>query len=343
VNIKTSRGSSSPGVLDTEQRELLSRKISDLALKIPGTRLEGLVRELYQELEKAGISLQPKTYLSDEWGCPHGVPVIGIPFYLADPRLCRLEGEITGIEAETDAEIATYLRHEAGHAFNYAYRLYLKPDFRRTFGRFSQPYNEEYKPVPFSARFVRHIPGWYAQKHPDEDFAETFAVWLTPGSDWRKTYAGAPALTKLLYIDRKVRRYGGKPPAVTSEKLDRPVQELKITLDKWYDTNMHFNRKEIKFPPILDEDLKRLFPEREGEPAAKVLRAESRRLVREVNRWTGMDRRVLESVFDEITERVRLLGLKTGPGQTTARLVSAAIFVTTLVMNYQLNGQFIEE
>ena len=25
-----------------------------------------------------------------------------------------------------------------------------------------------------------HLDPWYAQSHPDEDFAETFAVWLTP-------------------------------------------------------------------------------------------------------------------------------------------------------------------
>ncbi len=212
VKIKKFSESSSKSVLDREQRDLLSRKISDLALKIPGTRLEELINELYQELEKAGISFKPKTYLSDEWGCPQGVPVIGIPFYLADPRLCKLEGELTGIEAETDAEVMMYLRHEAGHAFNYAYRLYLKTEWRRLFGPFSQPYKEEYKPIPFSARFVHHIPGWYAQKHPDDDFAETFAVWLTPGSEWRKKYADTPALTKLLYVDRVVRRYGRKPP-----------------------------------------------------------------------------------------------------------------------------------
>ncbi len=120
-------------VLNKEQQELLSRKISDLSLKIQGTRLEALIGELYQELEKAGISFKPKTYLADEWGCPHGVPVIGIPFYLANPELSKLEGELTGIEAEDEAEVMMYLRHEAGHAFNYAYRLYRKPEWRQLF------------------------------------------------------------------------------------------------------------------------------------------------------------------------------------------------------------------
>lgn len=342
MKIKKFSESSGKKLDDREQRDLLSRKISDLALKIPGTRLEELVNELYQELEKAGISFMPKTYLSDEWGCPQGVPVIGIPFYLADPRLCELEGELTGIEAETDAETLTYLRHEAGHAFNYAYRLYLSTEWRRLFGQFSQPYKEEYKPIPFSARFVHHIPGWYAQKHPDDDFAETFAVWLTPGSEWKKKYTDTPALTKLLYIERVVRRYGRKPPVITGEKLDKPVQELTMTLDTWYDTNKNFNHNRLKLHHIINEDLHKLFPETEGQAAENVLKVNSRRLIRDVNYWTGMDRRVLDSLFNELTERVRLLGLKIGPDQTTTRMVSVAVFLTTLVMKYQFTGQFID-
>jgi hypothetical protein len=342
VKIKEFQESPGKSELGGDQRKLLSRKIADLALKIAGTRLEEQVNKLYEELEIAGISFRPKTYLSDEWGCPQGIPVIGIPFYLADPRLCELEGELTGIEAETDEEIMMCLRHEAGHAFNYAYRLYLKVEWRRLFGPFSRSYKEEYKPIPFSARFVHHIPGWYAQKHPDDDFAETFAVWLTPGSEWRKRYKGTPALTKLLYVDRVVRRYGRKPPIVTDEKLDKPVQELKMTLDTWYDRNKSVNRSRLKLHRIINEDLLKLFPETEGLPAAEILESNSRRLIREVNYWTGMDRHVLDSLFNELTERVRLLGLKIVPDQTATRMMNVAIFLTTLALNYQFTGQFID-
>jgi len=238
-------------VLNKEQQELLSRKISDLSLKIQGTRLEALIGELYQELGKAGISFKPKTYLADEWGCPHGVPVIGIPFYLANPELSKLEGELIGIEVEDEAEVMMYLRYEAGHAFNYAYRLYRKQEWRQLFGRFSQPYQDNYQPVPFSAKFVRHIPGWYAEKHPDEDFAETFAVWLAPGSDWQKQYADTPALAKLIYVDKMVRKYVQKPPIVTDEKLDTPVQELTMTLDRWYETGRDTNHSQKLSPQSL--------------------------------------------------------------------------------------------
>jgi hypothetical protein len=329
-------------VLNREQQELLSRKISDLSLKIQGTRLEALIGELYQELGKAGISFKPKTYLADEWGCPHGVPVIGIPFYLANPELSKLEGELTGIEAEDEAEVMMYLRHEAGHAFNYAYRLYRKPEWRQLFGRFSQPYQENYQPVPFSAKFVRHIPGWYAEKHPDEDFAETFAVWLTPGSDWQKQYADTPALAKLIYIDKLVCKYGQKPPVVTDEKLDTPVQELTMTLDRWYETGRDTNHISLNLHRTLNNDLRRLFPTVQGQLAVDVLRANRKQLIREVNYWTGINRELLSALTDELLERVQFLELKIEPEQTATQMVSVSVFITTLVMNYLYRGQFVD-
>ena len=328
--------------LKRDQRELLSRKISDLSLKIQGTRLEGLVGELYQELEKAGISFKPRTYLSDEWGCPDGVPVIGIPFYLADPVLSELEGELTDIEAEDEAEVMMSLRHEAGHAFDYAFRLSRQPEWRRLFGRTSQPYKKHYHPVPFSAKFVRHLPGWYAEKHPEEDFAETFAVWLTPGSDWQKQYADTPALAKLLYVEKIAREYGRQPPAVSDETLDLPVHELTMTLDRWYESNRETHPLRLNLHRTLNNDLRRLFPAEQGQPAADVLRANRKQLIREVNTWTGIDRGLLSALIHELLERVQFLDLKIRPEPTAAQMVSVSVFVTTLVMNYVYRGQFVD-
>ena len=167
---------------EAERHSLLERNISDFGLSIKGSFVEKLVDELYQELESRGLQFKPPVYLSDQWGCPDGTPLIGIPFYLADPRLSAIEDDFSaGLESEDDT--MRYLRHEAGHAFNYAYRLYDRADWRQTFGPYSRPYRERYRADPFSHDYVRHILGWYAQKHPDEDFAETFAVWLTPGLD----------------------------------------------------------------------------------------------------------------------------------------------------------------
>src|SRR3954471_10577854 len=178
-----------------ERAELLGHRISDIGLAVEGTRVERLTGRLYEELAKRGVAFRPPVYLSDQWGCPDGTPLIGVPFYLADPRLERIEAEMAG-GVEDDDEAMRYLRHEAGHAVNYAFQLYERPEWRSRFGSFAKPYRERYRADPLSRAHVRHILGWYAQKHPDEDFAETFAVWLTPGLDWREQYAGWPALQK---------------------------------------------------------------------------------------------------------------------------------------------------
>ncbi|MFH0768955.1 MAG: hypothetical protein V1932_05250 [Chloroflexota bacterium] len=329
-------------MLDAEQQTLLSQRICELPLKIEGTHLEDLIAQLYQELERAGISIKPRTYLSDGWGCPNRVPVIGIPFYVVDPRLCNLKGQLTGIEAEGDAEIMMILRHEAGHAFNYAYRIYHEPEWQKLFGRFSLPYKDQYKVLPFSARFVRHSPGWYVQKHPDDDFAETFAVWLTPDSDWQKRYADTPALVKLEYVDKAGKRYGEQPPIVTSGKLDMPLGEMTMTLESWYMTHEKGSYGNIVLHKILNEDLMRLLPAIEGQPAIDILRINRQQLIRDVHCWTGIDRYILITLVDELLERIQLLELKIEPGQTTSTILSTSVFITTLVTNYIHKGQFID-
>ncbi len=326
-----------------ERVALLSRKINELALQIPGTRLEAQIQQLYYELERAGIDFKPGCYLADEWGCPDSVPVIGIPFYLADPQLSKLEGELTGIEAEDEREVLMYLRHEAGHAFNYAYRLYALPEWQQTFGSFLRDYDDDYPAKPFSTRYVRNVPGWYSQKHPDEDFAETFAVWLQPDSNWRERYADVPALQKLLYVERLAREYGHKPPLVSVDALDSPVEQLSMTLGEWYATPPDRGDAACKLPPLLDEDLHALFPAKEGLPAAKVLRAHRSQWIADLNRWTGLSRHLLEALFEQLLRRTEALGLKIGPDRISARLQDAAVFVTTLAMNYQYTGKFTAE
>jgi hypothetical protein len=183
---------------ETVRFELLNTRISELPLRIEGSLLEPLTLRLHREMDAKGILFKPEFYLTDGWGCPDRVPVIGIPFYLIDANLRRLEEEQTG-EIEDSSDIMKLLRHEAGHALNYAYRLWERDDWREVFGIFSKPYREDFRPERWSRRFVRHIESYghgltYAQKHPDEDFAETFAVWLTPRSGWRRVYRQWPAI-----------------------------------------------------------------------------------------------------------------------------------------------------
>ena len=169
--------------------------------------------------------------------CPTGPSRSRIPFYLARPDLTALHAERIGhVEGVGRADILRYLRHEMGHVVNYAYRLYETAGVDRALRLDRRsPTVEEYRPEPFSRRFVRHLPGWYAQKHPDEDWAETFAVWMTPGLDWRAEYADWPeALAKLEYCDRTMAALADRDPLVTADDLDEDVGELADSVDEYY-------------------------------------------------------------------------------------------------------------
>src|SRR3954452_18042931 len=220
-----------------QEAHLGERPIRDLGLTIAGKLLEPVIAEFERELEAAGIRrVQPRPYLSTEWGVPFGTVAIAIPFYLARPELTALHEERTGfVEGVDRHDILRYLRHELGHVVNYAYNLYERPEWVETFGPITRPYREEYRPKPFSRRHVRHLPGWYAQKHPDEDWAETFAVWMTPHLDWRREYAAwQGALDKLELCDRLLQQLRGEAPAVTAQDLDEDVSELDYPVEDHY-------------------------------------------------------------------------------------------------------------
>src|SRR5438477_6408464 len=219
------------------ESNLFGAPIRDLHLAIDQTPLAPVLDEFREELRAKRITrLAPQFHLSTEWGVPFGTVVIGIPFYLARPELTELHGEEVGhVEGLSQADILRYLRHEMGHVVNYAYKLYDEEEWVKLFGSITQPYVEDYRPQPFSRRFVRHLPGWYAQKHPDEDWAETFAVWLTPGLDWRSEYAKWPrALMKLNYCDAVVKRLVDAVPLITDEELDEDVAEITLSPEQYY-------------------------------------------------------------------------------------------------------------
>src|SRR5687767_4353628 len=288
-------------------KPLLSKQICKLGLKLEGSPMERFVAELHRELEAKGLRrFQPRTYLTDEWGCPSEEPIIGIPFYLADPKLAQLGKHVDDLE--DTREIRMYLRHEAGHAFNYAYKLYETREWRELFGPFNRPYRERYRPVPFDRNYVRHIEGWYAQKHPDEDFAETFAVWLTPGSRWRERYRGWPALRKLQYIDRTTHRLGDTEPSVRLASTDITVEEMNMTVEEF------FRAQESAPEPVdvaLEHDLRDFFVRRRrgARPAAEFLREHRATLVNKIEYWTGVRRSVIRALVTRIEEAAARLGL----------------------------------
>ena len=321
---------------ESERQNLLTRQISELGLAIPGTRVERMVQQLYSELDARGLKFRPPVYLSDQWGCPDGTPLIGVPFYLADPRLERIEDDFAeGIES--DQESMRFLRHEAGHAFNYAYRLYDRPDWRLTFGPYSRPYRERYQADPFSHDYVRHILGWYAQKHPDEDFAESFAVWLTPGLDWRKAYEGWPALVKLEYVDRVMNELADDAPEVPAPTDDDlPVAAMRYSLEDHYRSMS--SSIPISDSAIFDGDLSNIFGTQEESPdsqsAAEFLDAHRREIVGRISYWTGESPSAVRQLLDLLRTRASRLGLKVR-GLEASTLIELTAFGTAVMMNYR--------
>ena len=178
--------------------QLLDVRFCDLKLRLEDTPLAARIERLYCELERKRIRFRPHFWLAEEWFSPDGVPGVAIPFYLAHPRLAKLEQQqMFDVEGGTDRGCMRLLRHEAGHAIDTAFRLHRRKIWRQYFGHYKRRYPKYYTPRPQSRRYVLHLDWWYAQSHPTEDFAETFAVWLKPGSKWRKEYVGWPALKKI--------------------------------------------------------------------------------------------------------------------------------------------------
>jgi Putative zinc-binding metallo-peptidase len=321
---------------DEQRAFLLGHRISELGLGIEGTRVERLVQQLYRELADRGLRFRPAVYLSDQWGCPDGTPLIGVPFYLADPRLERIEAEMA-MTVEDDAEAMRYLRHEAGHAFNYAFRLFDRPEWREIFGSYFKPYRERYRTDPLSRDHVRHILGWYAQKHPDEDFAETFAVWLTPNLDWRREYDGWPALRKLEYVDAMMRELAGidvAAPAPTEDDL--PVEAMQYPLAEHYESDHEVIpiRDERQF----DTDLRQIFNQASdaagAESASEFLHRHYREMVSRVSFWTSERPSVVRSLIDTLIRRADAMRLRAG-GLEAATLIEITAFATAVVTLYR--------
>lgn len=241
--------------------DLLNKRFCDLRLTLRGTVVERHWQAVQRDLERRGIRFHPHLWLSEEWFSPDGVPGIAVPFYMAHPRLMRLERQIMQeVEGGNANWLTRILRHEAGHALDNAFRLRRRKGWRKTFGKSSRPYPDVYSPHPASRDYVLHLGHWYAQSHPSEDFAETFAVWLQPRARWRRDYQGWPALRKLEYVDKLMAQISGRRPIVSNEDLIEPLSDNTITLGE------HYRRKRARYefdkPDAYDLRLKRVFGKR---------------------------------------------------------------------------------
>ncbi|MER3417324.1 MAG: hypothetical protein C4297_14110 [Gemmataceae bacterium] len=329
---------------ETTRYELLSTRICDLQLKVQGSPLEPHLSRLYRELSRKKLQFRPNVYLTDGWGCPDGVPVIGVPFYLASRELMRLEEEQTG-EIEDARAIMMYLRHEAGHAINYAYRLFERDDWTETFGQFTLPYKDSFRPDPDSREFVRHLNHQrygrtYAQKHPDEDFAETFAVWLTPRSNWRQRYRTWPAIRKLRYVDRLMKEIRDADPLCTDGALVTPVEEMTVSLAEYYGKRAERYRDQAQ--GYVDDKLREAFPEtrsRKLQPAWELIQKHRAYLRECLLRWARLDPQVADAILDKLETRSSELGLSYPARVADIRLRDLHALVTALGMNFAFTGR----
>ncbi len=316
--------------------ELLDVRFNELGLRIEGTWLEEQVHRLYAELAHRGIALRPHCWLAEEWFSPDGIPGIAIPFYLAHPRLMRLERKfMLEVEGGNPATCMKILRHETGHCLDSAYRLHRRRDWQRMFGNASQPYPEYYQPRPYSKSFVLHLDLWYAQSHPSEDFAETFAVWLKPRSQWRSRYQGWPAKKKLEFVEDLMESLRDQRPQVQSRQHAYSIRQESKTLRQHY--NEKCQRYLVDIPSFYDRDLLRLFSDAaefaDNPTAASFLRKHRKSLRQTISVWTGQYQYVIDHIIGEMITRCRQLSLRMRRGERTTRR-NALVMITVQTMNY---------
>jgi hypothetical protein len=320
--------------------QLLAVRMCDLGLVIEGTGLEQPISQINGELGTRGLAA-PRYWLSDEWFTPDGVPGVAIPFYLAHPRLAKLElAQMLEVEGADPEMCLRILRHEAGHAIDNAYQLRRRPTRRKLFGTPETPYPEYYTPKPYSKSFVQHLDHWYAQSHPDEDFAETFAVWLDPNSNWAVRYAEWPALRKLEYVDQLMRELARRKPVVKSRREVDPLRRLRKTLGEHYKNKReHYG---LDHPDFYDSDLKNLFSDSpeyaKNLPAARFVQHVRRDVRATVASFTDSYQYTIDQLIVKIIARCRELNLRLTDAEEATK-TDFMVFLTVQTMNYLHSGR----
>lgn len=320
---------------------LLDLRICDLRLVLERTPLKRCIKAIYEELEQRGIEFRPHFWLSEDWFSPDGVPGVAIPFYLAHPRLMKLErSQMLEVEGGSYAWCMKILRHEVGHTLDTAYRLRRRRRWRELFGKASKPYPEYYQPKPYSRSFVVHLESWYGQSHPCEDFAETFAVWLRPRSPWRARYAGWPAMKKLLYVDELMKEICTSKPLVRSREHVDPARGIRKSLRQYYEEKQA--RYAITDSASYFHMLRRLFTDepqdKSARRAATFLRQSRTELRRLVANGTGQYVYTIDQVLSDMIEHCREHELRLVDSEEQT-FKAALVMLTAQTLNYLQTGQ----
>jgi hypothetical protein len=328
--------------------ELLQLRLCDLGVKIQGSELEPQLMDLYLQLQHRGVQVFPPCYLGDEWFSPTGVPAIAIPFYLAHPRLKELEmAEMLEVAGGDPESCQMLLRHECGHAIDHAYKLSEREDWQAVFGSHDAEYNPvTYTPKPYSKSFVQNLPNWYAQSHPDEDFAETFAVWLTdPPEVWRERYQGWKALDKLEYVNSLMEQLKGQKPLVRRIRRRFEAAKSRKTLARHYAERRKLFAED--FPDFYDADLRTIFgrgntsgrSHPSEESAAKFMRRNRAALIASIVQWTGQRKYTVSELVNKLTKRCGKLKLP-APRDAVRLQFEVGAYLASLVTTHLYTGKF---
>ena len=330
-----------PPWLDWPDEQLLDLRLCDLHLSLESSPVIEQTQEVERELAAHHLIFKPHFWLSEEWFSPDGVPGVAVPFYLAHPRLAKLEmSQMLEVERGTPESCRRILRHEIGHAIENAYRLRRLRKRQPVVGRSTQSYPKYYTPRPYSKSYVLHLDMWYAQSHPDEDFAETFAVWLTPNSQWQERYVDWPAIKKLEYMDSLMKSLAGVRPFVTTKERVDPVSRLRKTLRDYYEQKR--KRFGLDHPTFYDRDLRRLFSDQPAfkthPSAASFIHRIRNQARRHVAKWTGEYQYTIDRLLEDMITRCRELDLHVAGPEDQVRM-EFTVLLTLQTMNYLHSGR----
>jgi len=305
------------GVDRLSDKELLSTRFCDLPIRLQGTPVEHRARKVFSELQGRHIRVRPSIWLSEEWFNPDGTVGFAIPFYLAHPRLIRLERRLM-LEAEgaSEGEALRILRHETGHAIDEAFQFYRRPEYTTVFGSPKRRYPSSYAVKPHSRRYVVHLNAWYAQAHPVEDFAETFATWLRPKRQWRRQYRDWPAIEKLEAVDEWLKEWRDKPPLISNRRAEGQLYKNERTLSEHYEEKRAFYG--VDASAKFDSELRRIFVGSNGPartngwlpPATSILRTIRSPVRKELARPLGVPAYTVDQVLRQLIQRARALNLR---------------------------------
>lgn len=318
-------------------QKFLTTRICDLDLD-PNASMADYFQRLKKELKTRRIVLWPDFYFGNEWGCVNKTISISIPFYYGMSELKELEGDLP-----TKEGIIKTLRHETGHAVNYAYRLYQRKDWKEHFGDFNKKYREGYlhRVNPWSKSYVRHLHYFgdphYAQKHPDEDWAETFAIWLDPKSDWEKKYRTWPqAFEKLAFVGSLMDEIAGREPINLRTKREGEYTTLEETVSEWWGLDGEMLDQELQ---EYIHDMNELFSKpdhgkKRVVPAWRLIRKYARLLTEQVSQWiSGSNKHTVRKILRRWEAICRNESLTFLPEEEDRKLIELSTLLTYHVVD----------